>query len=409
MLEEVQASEALALCLWRDVRNVHLWLAADGAVDDELFRSGSWRTRERLAQAGDDAPDIADALHALDAPHLAERREIGAACDDVYRWSEAQGYVLTALRFAELAANVVLEDPAAANNAGWMCRRAALPDRSTAWYQRAYVLARHARSDPEMIRALLGYGSLMKDLGRENEARPYYERAARRAVRSGRRREAASARHYLLGLAAESGAYEEGERHAEQALHLYPVKDPRIPYLVHDYAFLLMRQRFYSPALRLLEKLSAATFKPDERILVYSSIAWAAAGAGVRAKFDGAERTVLQLVEDSGEFAAAAYLHLGKGARILERWRSATEYARKAHEVAQARQDATLERVTAMLMAKTEAQTPATPEQLPPHPERVDALSRWFILRLRTWKPHDLTSPGLNPSGAQVRLRAAGS
>lgn len=189
------------------------------------------------------------------APGLVEPRQIAEACHQTREWAEERSMLEAAMLFAEAAALTEPEDPGYANTAGRLCRRAAYDERSTTWYHRAFGLAVRMRERTETIRALLGYGGLMYHLGRHSDARRYYERAVRVAVHTGRHRQAAEAKHDMVLIAAEAETYHEGERHARQALQYYPVHHPRISYLVHDVAFLFVRNRLYSSALPLLRSV----------------------------------------------------------------------------------------------------------------------------------------------------------
>jgi hypothetical protein len=128
--------------------------------------------------------------------------EVGSACQTVSQWAEANDRKETQVHFAELAARADPENPALANAAGRVCREAGLYDR---------------------------------------------------AELTGRRRLAAEAHHDLLTLAAERVNLAEVFEHAAATIELYPLNRPRMPYLAHDFAFVLIRNRLYSIALPLFE------------------------------------------------------------------------------------------------------------------------------------------------------------
>lgn len=351
---------ALGLALWRALRDVHAWTetAPEGRVryfaqesDRATHTAGSGpepsgeRTNagwiaERTAYAIEQAPELAGALGLLAllprAPELVDGRQLADACHSVYEWADLRGMVRTGRLFAEMAAHADPDDPARANFAARMCRRATLFRRSADWYQRGLGLAVTQANRKEAIYALLGCGTLHRDLGQYAEARRAFVRAARKASRKNHRREAAEARHDLLGLAAEMGTYDDAEDQAREAVNLYPRKHPRLPALANDYAYTLIRRGHYSPALALLEAAVHLIARPEERALVWSTLAWAAAGADRRDRYMAAEREILSLVAVHQDYAHVAFLHLAAGGQLLHEWDAAARYAVRAPRCAPA-------------------------------------------------------------------------
>jgi tetratricopeptide (TPR) repeat protein len=393
-LEKV--SDDLAVCLFRALRNVRLWAGTDPERRKALFHLPSPVTLESLADACIRAPQLIEAFGTfaflLRCPGRISSIQLAEACTQVYEWAEARSLLQTGMHFAEISAVVDPEHPTYAINAGWMCRRSAVLERAAIWYERAYLLAVQFRrrdltlSRKESIRALVEYGALLKDQGREEEARDYYKRAARRAERTGRRRQAAVVQHYLFSLAADKGDFVAGQEHLEQALNLYPVRDVRIPHLAHDLSFLLVRQRHYSLSLSLLEKLSPVFERPEEQLLVDSTIAWAAAGAGRRQRFEDAESKVLALLTRYEEYAPAALIHLAEGARFIMEWDRAERHASIAVDTARRRQNPALEMEALALLDKIATREPAEPEAETTHRWRAETLVRRLKERLRKWK-----------------------
>lgn len=388
---------ALGLTLWRALRAVWTWVDTPPERRGGLSQEPTREVRERLAYAVAEAPELASPLGTFilltRSAEIVDRTQLGEACRAVYEWAENRALVETAVHFAEAAARVS-DEPELTNAAGRMCRRGALNDRSAAWFARAFRLAVRERDRGETLRALLGYGALLKDLGRHDEARTMFERAARRAARTGRLRQAAEAHHDLLAIAAEVGAFSDAERHVRLAVKLYPVHHPRFPYLVHDFAFVLIRQRFYSIALSLLEDLLRVTWRPSEELLLRRPIAWAAAGSTRVAFHDRAEHEVLQLIGMHDEYACAAYIHLAEGARHLARWERAERYAAAASEAAQRRKDIALEEEARNLLAVIGAREPAPREKQPQSADRTRMLTRWLANRLRRWRASKPPDPG---------------
>ncbi len=314
--------------------------------------------------------------------------------------------MLVAVYFAEAAAIVDPENPVLANNAGYVCRRASVDERSGIWYLRAFGLAVRLRgrqetvSREESLRALLGYGTLLLTWGRLEEAKQYYEQAAKRAERTGRRRHAAKAKHDLLTFAAEVGTYQEGEPYARDALDLYPIHDPQLPALAHDWAYLLIRFHHYSCAVPILELAVMRAHKPAIQMLFWSTLGWAAAGAGRRDRFQKAKEEVLRRIVAYDEFAPGALYHLAEGARLCGAWEEAEQYLAQALEIARERNEALLEREALELLDKVVAREPAPRDATPPNPDSVRILTRRFSARLRNLKVPDPDESGTDPAHA---------
>lgn len=390
--------------LWRALRDVHLWATTAAELRPGTFPGGTpARVRERHQLAAAAAPEIAPELETFArvaaAPHLVDVAQLAAACGRVAAWAEERSSITTAAHFAEAAAQLDPENAGRANDAARLCRRAGLPGRSGAWYERGYTLAVRVRSRRETLRALLGFGGLLQSLGAHEDARPFYLRAARRAARTGRLRQAAEAHHDLLLLCAELGRYPEAREHARRALLLYPQASPRFPYLVHDFAFLLVRQRHHVQALALFERLTKKLGRPKERALLWGSLAWAAAGAGSRERFHEAEERALQLVaEGDPDYAPGALLHLAEGARIVWEWDRAAAHARAAADLAAARKDAALLREAGELLELIDQRRPAEPPE-PIAGARAEVLARRMARRLRKWRAPARSAPEPTEAG----------
>lgn len=390
-------------------RDLQRWMDADRR--NGLFGNRNHKVRARLLRASHVVPALASAirvfLHLRRNPETVVPSELGAACYSVWGWAEGESLLGTAAHYAEAAAYLVPDNPAYANDAGWACRRIAQHERAGVWYQRAFRLAVRARSRHESIRALVGRGAVYKDLGQHAEARDYYDRASRRAVRTGRRRQAAVARHYIFALEAEQGTFRAGLDEVRETLNLYPIYDRRVPYLAHDYTFLLIRNRYFTPALLLLEKLAPAITKPEERLLVQSSVAWAAAAAGRYEQHRAAEKYVLDTAGTYPEYAAASYIHLAHAARFAGKWDAATEYAAHAEEIAGKRRDAALAEEAATLRQVIAARIPPERENSVPWPDAVESefIEKMFAIRLRRWLAPDRRGTEANARPANTTDR----
>jgi len=399
-----QAGGDLALVLWRVLRRVREWAEHPAETRSEVFRFAPDHASARLTLEGEREPELVEAFATvaslLREPESVPARRLAEACHRVYAWAERRSLVEVAMLFAEATALVEPENPAWANDAGRLCRRAARDDRSVSWFHRAYGLAARTKEQPEMIRALLGYGTLMKDAGEYDEARRHYEKAATRARYTGRRRQAAEAHHDLLAIAAETGACAEGERHARRALELYPIHHPAVPALAHDWAFLLVRSRYYSLALPLVEAVLPRILLPEVQTVVWGTVARAAAGAGRRDRFEEAECRVARLIELHEEFAPSALNGLAQGSWAFGRWAEAEGYAARALETARMRRDGGEERMPRDLLRGIRAREAPPREEQAQNRERVEALVSRFLARLERWRAPGTGAPGAVVVGA---------
>jgi tetratricopeptide (TPR) repeat protein len=365
----------------------------DSEQRNGLFGNHNHKSRARLLRALRVAPALTRAfrtfLRLRTHPSTVLASELGVACYRVWEWAEGESLPGTAAHYGEVAAYLVADNPTYANDAGWACRRCAFHERAGVWYQRGLRLAVRSRNRHEAIRALLGRGAVYKDLGRHEEAREFYARASRRALRTGRRRQAAVARHYIFALEAEGGSFGAGLNEVRETLNLYPIYDRRVPYLTHDYAFLLIRNRYFASALRLLEKLAPAITKPEERLLVQSNLAWAAAAASHHEQHRAAEKYVLETAKPYPEYAAASFIHLAHASRFVGEWYEAAVYAARAEEIAGRRGDAALALEAAALRLEIAARTPPEGENTDPFPYAVQAIEKMFSVRLRRWLAPD--------------------
>lgn len=387
-LQEVGATVAMEL--WRALRAVRLWADTPPGRRSKLLAPLPEEVRDRIGRVCAEAPGLIEALGTFTAllrePQSMDGRQLAQACHHVHEWADTRGMLGTAMYFAEAAAVCDPGDAARANVAARMCRRMVLDERAAAWYLRGFGLAARTGNHREAVWALLGYGTLLKDQGRHEEARRFIDRAARRAENTGRRREAAECQHDLLCLAAEMGEYREAERRTRLATSLYPSLHPRIPHVVHDFAFILVRQHHYSHALALLDSLVRVLPRPGEQALVYGTISRAAGGARRRDRFEEARAEAVRLAEAHEEFASAVLVNVAEGARAFGEWERAERLAERAVEIARSRKDGLVEQVALELLDRISRREPAPDEATPRDQERIQALTLRLTAKLQKWK-----------------------
>lgn len=384
--------------LWMVLRDLQHWM--DRTQRNGLFGIRTHKARARLLRAMRAVPALAPPLRTFLrfrlCPGMALASELGAACYAVWGWAEGESLLGTAAHYAEAAAYLVPDNPTYANDAGWACRRCNLYERAGVWYQRGFRLATRSKSRHEAIRALIGRGAVYKNLGQHDLARNFYDRASRRAVNTGRRRQAAVASHYIFALEAERGTFEDGLKAVHETLNLYPIYDRRVPYLAHDYALLLIRNRYFAAALTLLEKLAPAITKPEERVLVQGSIARAAAAAGRFEQFREVTAQALDTARIYTEYAHSLYLQVAYALRSAGEWDSADDYAARAERTAEIVKDAVVGQLASELRAEIAARIPPDQENVDPCPYAVEVIEKMFSFRLRRWLAPDRRGAGAN-------------
>jgi len=389
-------NEAIDLALWQVLRDVLLWARTPRDLRVRLFRVPGEVIRERLKAAADAAPLLADPLAVLARlrllPGQVAPERIAAACDQVYEWAERSGLHAVATHFAEAAAYAAPESPRWAVRAGYLTRTAGgreMLARSEAWHARAYVLAVQQRDREMALRALTGAGALMKDRGEYGQARRLYRQAARRAIRGGRKRRAAVAFHFSFALAAETGHVRIAVRDANAALRHYPTHDERLPALAHDVAYLLVRNRHYATALRLVDGVGARADGMWSMGMLYGITARAAAGTGSEGSWQAAAEAALQIARINEECAGPVFVNLAEAARFWGHWEAAAGHAGRALAVARRRSDREVERLATELLARVKRREAPPPPSEPSPDAPIAVLARRVAARLRRWRRYN--------------------
>lgn len=340
---------SLGYMLWQRLRDVKLWASLQPEPPYQLFGAGPADARHLTREALANAPEIAPHLRLLNRmvrrPRRATARRVADACLGISEWAAERNRLSLALAFAEAAAFAAPRYAPAAAVAGSLCTRVParsegepMEGRAARWLRRAVRVARRTKDWEWYIRAHIRYGLLMYYLGRYQEARALYERASWAADWKGREDLAGKAHHDLVAIESYVGTYEAAEAHTRLALSLYPVRGDRVPYLVHDYAFALMRFAFYAPSLQLLTVVWDH-IPPENRLHINGTIARVSAALGYRDRYEAAASHVAILTEICDDGATWAYIHIAEGARYLGEWDRAEGYAARALQLAYARSE----------------------------------------------------------------------
>ncbi|HEU0055331.1 MAG TPA: hypothetical protein VFQ39_19220 [Longimicrobium sp.] len=147
-----------------------------------------------------------------------------------------------------------------------------------------------------------------------------------------------------MSYATDPAGYSKAISHLEQALRHYPVRNARIPYLIHDFAVILIRNGAYGEALRTLEAVYPH-IPPSNRIIIHATSARACAGIRDRDGFARGAALVERATALSEESASFALLHVAEGARLLDEWDLAERYAAAGLKIAMKRHESDVIRI----------------------------------------------------------------
>jgi tetratricopeptide (TPR) repeat protein len=409
-----ELEEALGLELWRAVANIRLWADTPKPERAELFqRIRAWSpapgdrydlpdpTLKRRADARASEPELVPALAVFsaltEAPDRISVSDVAAACRVVVAWAEQRGFTETAMQFAEAAAAAAPESPVLANLAGRICRAYGKRGRAELWYDRAIGLSRRTPGKlgiREYIHAHLGFATTLLEAEDHPRALKYIKRAGLMAKRKGMRAKAAESFHDALALAVLDGTYARAAIYARKAFSLYPFHHKRFPAFAYDLAFLMVSMGLYARALSLLQSVARKVEVPAEALVVWGTLARAAAGAGQRIRFNDAVEVVERMVMTYQGSAPAALYSVAEGARLLGDWSMAASYAARACHLAREAGSVQVLRRAEHLVTEINQQLSGTPKMNPQDARGRIVFKMAAAVRLRlakwrgsTWRP----------------------
>ena len=403
-----ELEEALGIELWRAVANIRLWADSTPAERAELFQRvrsippgrgfphvAPDSMQKRRADARSSEPELASALEVFTeltaAPERVSVSAIVSACRVVVSWAERRGFAETAMQFAEGAAAASPESAALANVAGRLCRVYGKRGRAELWYDRAIGLSRKTPGKAgirEYIHAHLGFATTLLEIEDQERALEYIKRAGLMAKRKGMKAKAAEAFHDALALAVLDGKYSQAAVYARKAFNMYPAHHERIPAFAYDVAFVMVSIGLYARALSLLQSVVRKVEAPAEALIVWGTLARAAAGARQQTRFMEAAGVVDQMVLTHQGSAPAALYSVAEGARLLEDWPMAATYASRAYQAARVAGLVQVLRRAEHLLTEIEKREIGTP-RMPKHDPRgriVWKLAAAVRLRLMRWR-----------------------
>jgi len=396
----------LGVALWRLVSDVVLWIGCPPEERGDLFGPDG-HPPGLLDSAAGEAPEIREPLQVLErlwtTSAAADPAAIAEACGAVALWAEAQGMKETAVQFAEAAARAEPDSSARAYTAGRLSRRMGDLPRSAIFLRRAIRLARRAQaekikySEIDFANAQLGYGNLLVDLGRSNQAEPHYWKAARAAARAGRTSLVGAAHHNLLQVTVRLARWPEALEHAEQAVRLYKNGHPRFPLVAFDVAFMWSWLGYFSSALPVFEKVLPFVEHQRERLLVLASLARSAAAVRDHIRYVRASNEVLRMAAQDSEMAASSLYHTAEGARSFQQWDRAEELAARALSIAVQRRDADVVELSEQLLTELKKKEPGDVDLVPEEGGIVDATRELILRKLQKQPAPELSSGAVPP------------
>jgi tetratricopeptide (TPR) repeat protein len=397
----------LGFLLWRIISDLLLWTACPADERGRLFRSSPDRPGEALAYAALAAPEIKEPLGVLltvsATPELADPAAVAEAGYAVAMWAEEQGMKETAVQFTEAVARIQPDSSPYAFVSARLCRRLGDHLRSAMWYRRAMRLARRTQADGirfsevDFANAHLGYGNLLADLGRFQEAEPHFWKALKAALRAGRKSLAGSAYHNLLLVTVHREQWPEAIEHAREAVAHYKDGHPRFPLLAFDVAYMWCRQGYFSSALPVFEKILPWVENQRERILVLASLAQSAAAVRDHIRYVRAAKEVLALAAVDTEMTASALYHIAEGARSFHEWDKAEQLAQRSIELAQHRNNATVIGLAERLLEALTVREPGDVDLVPEEGDSVDAAREMILRKLQKQPAPELSSGAVPP------------
>jgi tetratricopeptide (TPR) repeat protein len=381
------ADDPLAEILFRALVEFRRWTSA--SAPDRLVARGNAGEMENLKYILTRSPELEEPLGCYATlrrnPGLISVGAVARACEMIHSWADERGLELTALLFAEAWAGVDPDNPIANNAAGRMARHLNDVERAEIWFERAYKLAARKRNRREKIKALIYHGGMLRECGQYAEARQKFEDAAKLAGSTRRKRQAAEVQHELFTIAAESGDFPEAEVYLRGALRVYPIHHRAIPWLAHDWAFLLVRSGFYMEAKVLLLAVTQLVSRKQLQVVIWGTLGRAAAGTNDRRLFERSVERVISLVGAYEEFGAAALAHLAVGWQFFGEWDAAAEFAQRSIQLAQVRLQPDVERGAQEILASSRDRIPPQPQTEVPPRSRIPVIEKRLLQRLVDW------------------------
>jgi tetratricopeptide (TPR) repeat protein len=251
------------------------------------------------------------------------------------------------------------------------------------WYRRALRLGRLADNQIDIANARLGLGNLESDLGHMGRAEAHFWKAARAALRNGRRSLAAAAFHNLIGVTYDTGRKTDALEHLQKAARCYDPEHPRFPAFAYDAGFFLMREGYFSSALLLFETVLPRVEGQRVGVLVRSALARSAAAVRDNIRYTRQSTAVLAMTAVDDEDSANALYQLAEGARSFQDWERAQALAHRALALATQRSDSRIARYAEGLIDEIRRRVPGDIDRVPPEDDPIDSVTQDVLRKLK--------------------------
>ena len=346
VLDEMEAAGNgdAGVALWQMLRNVHGRLH----VGDELrgtLLMGEW------TELVDAVPELRATIRAMYRllrerhPDDDTRDGLVLGCAHLGLWAEGMGACRTALSFFALAEELDPERPHLGYHLGRLARKLALYDLAEPWLKWAHRKARAAREWEVAALCVSGLGNLYRQRGNLPLARRFHRLCLRIARRHDLRTLEGDALYDLAGMSFEFGEDAQALQYVGEAIDAYGPGHASVYTLAHDVAyFWIDRSGRFVDAAEMLLALADHLWEPWRRVLLFSNLARAAAGAGWVPVFESAWNETWGLVRANPSRLghAGALIEIALGAGTLGQWERASGAATEALRIARQRQEGEL-------------------------------------------------------------------
>jgi tetratricopeptide (TPR) repeat protein len=270
---------------------------------------------------------------------LAEPKEPGTVhtligdCLRVARWAEAQGAMLTAGRYSEVAARLAPENAHTAYEVGRIARRLGLPEVAASWLTQAAALARATREWRHQALALTLLAEIAWETGDVRRAAKLLRTARRGARRSGIRLLEGDALYALARLHLAERAVEPAAEAITEAVVTYGAGHQRIHALAEDVAWAWLGAGEHQAAVELYQLLHPHVEDPSRATHALACLARAASATADEHLYEWSTVAALTSL-DGSTTAAASLVQLALAAGNLAYWPRAETLASMALDLA---------------------------------------------------------------------------
>jgi tetratricopeptide (TPR) repeat protein len=343
VLDELEAAGNgdAGVALWQMLRNVRGRIDAGDELPGILLMGES-------GELLDAVPELRTTLRGMTRllretrPDDDTRDGLVLGCAHLGLWAEGMGACRTALCFFALAEEMDPERPHLGYHIGRLARKLAMYDLAEPWLKWAHGKSRAAGQWEVAALCASGLGNLYRQRGNLPLARRFHRFCLRIARTHGLRTLEGDALYDLAGISFDADQERTAMKYVSEALAAYGPGHGRVYALAHDVAWFWMdRSGRFADAAEVLLALVDHLWEPRRRMVLFASLARAAAGAGWNSIFESAwtEAWGMMRQQPSKHGHAAALVQLALGSGTLGFWDRAELAAGEALRIARERQE----------------------------------------------------------------------